>query len=75
MGFSDCTFVQWDGKKLGRPAIHAVGGTLLVRGCDFREDKRHVEIEKGVKRAIVTDCVAPKALQIKCADPSILKVN
>lgn len=75
VGFSDCTFVQWDGKNLGRPAIHATGGTLLVRGCEFREDKKDVEIEHGVQRAIVTDCVAPKELRVHSADKSILKTD
>jgi hypothetical protein len=67
VGFSDCTFVQWDGKNKGRPAIHATGGNLLLRGCEFKEDKEHVVTEKGVK-AIISDCFAPGALRVKKAE-------
>ena len=73
VGFSDCTFVQWDGRNEGRFAVHATGGTVLVRGCDFREDKGAVKLELGVRRAIVTDCVAPKQVKVVAADPSTLK--
>jgi hypothetical protein len=54
VGFSDCTFVQWDGDKEGRHAIQATDGTLIVRGCDFREDKPQIELGPGVKRAVIT---------------------
>jgi hypothetical protein len=54
VGFSDCTFTQWDSKKEGRPAIDATGGTLLVRGCEFRQDKPQIELGKDVKRAVIT---------------------
>ncbi|MCZ7640850.1 MAG: glycoside hydrolase family 55 protein [Verrucomicrobia bacterium] len=55
VGFSDCTFVQWDAKKEGRHAIQASGGTVLVRGCEFREAKAHIELGEGVRRAVITD--------------------
>jgi hypothetical protein len=64
VGFSDCTFCQWDGKNLGRPAIHATGGSVLIRGCEFQQDKNHIVIEKGVKRAIVSDNLTPGPLHI-----------
>ncbi|MDR3692718.1 MAG: glycosyl hydrolase family 28-related protein [Fimbriimonas sp.] len=72
VGFNDCTFVQWDGQKLGRAAIHAIGGSILVRGCEFREDKDDIRIEKGVRRAIVSDCLPAKKLRLICADHSVL---
>jgi hypothetical protein len=59
VGFSDCTFVQWDQGKQGRPAIDALSGTILVRGGDFRENKLAVRLGPDVAKAIVTDCVAP----------------
>lgn len=65
VGFSDCTFVQWDGQKKGRPAIHAKGGTLMVRGCEFKEDKDHIVMEKGVKKAVISDNVAPGDLRVR----------
>ena len=54
VGFSDCTFSQWDAKDQGRHAIEATGGTLLVRGCEFRQDKPQVELGEGVQRAVIT---------------------
>ncbi len=55
VGFSDCTLVQWDRKNEGRAAIQAEAGTLLVRGCEFRENKAQIEIGAAVRRAMVTD--------------------
>ncbi len=64
VGFSDCTFVQWDSKKEGRHAIRANGGTLLVRGCEFREAKPQIHLAEGVRRAVITDNVFTGAAQI-----------
>ncbi|CAN5443959.1 hypothetical protein BH11ARM1_BH11ARM1_13550 [soil metagenome] len=64
VGFGDCTFVQWDGKNLGRAAIQASGGAVMVRGCEFREDKPMIEIKKGVRKAILSDNLAPKEMRI-----------
>src|SRR5258706_185372 len=55
VGFSDCTFVQWDRKKEGRHAIQAESGTILVRGCEFREDKPQLELGEAVRRAVISD--------------------
>lgn len=57
VGFSDCTFVQWDRHKEGRHAIQALGGTVLVRGCEFREDKPQVELGEEVRRAVIAENV------------------
>ncbi len=57
VGFSDCTFVQWDHKNEGRAAVQAGGGTLLVRGCEFREDKPELELGEGLRRAVLSDNV------------------
>jgi hypothetical protein len=54
VGFSDCTFVQWDRKREGRAALQAEGGTVLVRGCEFQEAKPHLALGEGVRRAVVT---------------------
>jgi hypothetical protein len=64
VGFSDCTFMQWDKDREGRAAIQARGGTVLVRGCEFRDDRPQVEIEEGVRRAVVTDNVVTGELRI-----------
>ncbi|MBM3881869.1 MAG: hypothetical protein FJ387_19445 [Verrucomicrobia bacterium] len=57
VGFSDCTFVQWDRKREGRHALQAASGTLLVRGCEFREPKAQIELAEEVRRAVITDNV------------------
>jgi hypothetical protein len=55
VGFSDCTFVQWDGKQEGCSAIEASGGSLLIRGCEFKENKPQIELGEGVRRAVISD--------------------
>lgn len=54
VGFSDCTFVQWDKNNDGRPALKVDSGTVLVRGCEFRENKAQIELGEGVRRAVIT---------------------
>ncbi len=53
VGFSDCTFTQWDSKNEGRHAIQAASGSVLVRGCEFRRDAPQVELGSDVRRAVV----------------------
>jgi hypothetical protein len=53
VGFSDCTMMQWDKNKEGRAAIQATGGTVLVRGCEFRADAPQVALGKDVARAVI----------------------
>lgn len=57
VGFTDCTFVQWDRNREGRHAIQAAGGTLLVRGCEFRAPRPQIDLGEGVRRAVITDNV------------------
>lgn len=52
VAFSDCTFVQW-GRDGDRAAIQASSGLLLVRGCQFLENKRHIMIGESVRGAVV----------------------
>jgi hypothetical protein len=53
VGFSDCTFVEW-GHAGDRAAIQAASGTLLVQGCEFRRDLKHISLGSGVDRAIIS---------------------
>ncbi|MCL5279038.1 MAG: glycoside hydrolase family 55 protein [Planctomycetes bacterium] len=55
VGFSDCTFVQWGGKEKTRAALRVQSGTLLVRGCEFRQDRPQIDLGKEVARAIITE--------------------
>ena len=40
------------------------GGTVLVRGCEFREDKPQIELGEGVRRAVISDNVFTGAARI-----------
>ncbi|MEK7707587.1 MAG: glycosyl hydrolase family 28-related protein [Verrucomicrobiota bacterium] len=64
VGFSDCTFVQWDRNKEGRHAIQVEGGKLLVRGCEFQESKPQVEIGQAVRKAVVTENLIKGRLRV-----------
>jgi hypothetical protein len=63
-GFSDCTFVQWDPRKEGRSALQVAEGTVLVRGCEFRENKPQIELGPGVRRAVITENVMSGSLRV-----------
>ena len=64
VGFSDCTFVQWDSAKEGCSAIEATGGSVMVRGCEFKENKAHIELGEDVRRAVISDNLVPNKLRI-----------
>ena len=55
VGFGDCTFCQWGGKEGKRPAIQAQSGSILIRGCEFRQDRPQIELGKDVDRAIISE--------------------
>jgi hypothetical protein len=64
VGFSDCTFCDWDHKNKGRAAVQAVQGNLLVRGCEFQQDKPQVDLGADVRRAVIADNVILGKLRI-----------
>ncbi len=64
VGFSDCTFVQWDSKDEARHAIQATGGTLMVRGCEFQADKPQIQLGPNVHRAVISDNVMKDSLRV-----------
>jgi hypothetical protein len=55
VGFSDCTFCDWDHHNEGRAAVQAVSGSLMVRGCEFQRDKPQVDLGADVQRAVISD--------------------
>ncbi len=57
VGFGDCTFVHWDRKTEGRHALQVESGTVIVRGCEFEEDKPQIELGEKVRRAVIADNV------------------
>jgi len=75
VGFSDCTFVQWDHAGEGRHALQAASGTLLVRGCDFQEDKPQIELGEAVRRAVISDNLFKGKLRVANRSKVILKLE
>jgi hypothetical protein len=55
VGFSDCTFMHWSHHGEGRHAIRVEGGGVMIRGCEFKENKNQVYLGEGIDRAIVTE--------------------
>jgi hypothetical protein len=72
VGFSDCTFVQWGGDG-DRAAIQATSGTVLVRGCEFRLNKKHISLADAVHCAIISGNIFKGTAQI--ANESKAKVQ
>jgi hypothetical protein len=75
VGFSDCTFVQWDRNREGRHAIQAEGGNLIVRGCEFQEDKPQVEIGAAVRKALVTDNLIKGKLRVVNRSSGVVRLS
>lgn len=75
VGFSDCTFMQWDKDREGRSAIQARSGTVLVRGCEFRDNRPQVEIGEHIRRAVVTDNVMTGAVRVTNRSKGAVQIN
>jgi hypothetical protein len=75
VGFSDCTFVQWDRNNEGRPALQATSGTVLVRGCEFQQNKPHVRLGEGVRRAVVADNVFTGKARIEAPAKAAIQIS
>ena len=65
VGFSDCTFTQWDSRKEGRAALQVESGTILVRGCEFRHDGPQVELGESVRRGVISGNVCQGPVRIE----------
>lgn len=74
VGFSDCTFVQW-GRGGDRAAIQANSGTVLIRGCEFRENKKHISLGEAVHCAIVSGNIFKGAAQIANASQAKVQIG
>lgn len=57
VGFGDCTFTEWGGKNGDLPAIQVQSGTILIRGCEFRQDRPQIRLGKDVRRAVIAENV------------------
>jgi hypothetical protein len=74
VGFSDCTFVQWSDTG-DHAAIQASSGSLLVRGCEFRQKKRHISLGKSIERAVITGNLFEGAAQIDNASTMDVQIG
>jgi hypothetical protein len=75
VGFSDCTFVQWDRKKEGRHALQVEGGTVLVRGCDFQQNRPQIQLGEGVRRAVISDNIFTGTARIENKSKGAVMMN
>jgi hypothetical protein len=62
VGFSDCTFVEW---AENRAAIQVHDGSVLIKGCDFRQAKPHLTLEDKVDRAVIVGNLFSGPAQIR----------
>lgn len=72
VGFSDCTFVEW---KRDRAAIQVTGGSVLIRGCEFRQNQPHIALGEGVDRAVITGNLFAGPSQIRNASTKDVQVG
>ncbi len=75
VGFSDCTFVQWDRNKEGRHALQVESGNLSVRGCEFQENKPQVSLAAGVRRAVISENIIKGKLSVANQSKGIVIVK
>jgi hypothetical protein len=74
VGLSDCTFVQW-GSTEERAAIQASSGSLLVRGCEFRQRKQHISLGRSIERAVITGNLFEGPAQIENASSMDVQIG
>lgn len=52
VAFTDCTFDEWAHTN-DRAAIQVHSGSVLIQGCDFRQNSPHILLAEDVERAVV----------------------
>ena len=76
VSFSECTFVEWAEQFVGSEkeyakdtapvaAIQATGGSIVVHGCEFRQNKPHVFLGEAVERAVISGNLLSGPIQIR----------
>jgi Pectate lyase superfamily protein len=75
VGFSDCTFVQWDRNREGRPALRVDSGTVLVRGCEFRQARPQILLGENVRRAVITGNILTGPARIENKSKGSVKIS
>ena len=67
--------MHWDRNNEGRHALRLESGTVLVRGCEFQEDKPQIELGEKVRRAVVSDNVLTGKRRITNHSKAVLNVG
>ena len=75
VGFSDCTLVQWGGKDGSRYAIQVQSGTVLIRGCEFQQNRPHILLGKKVSRAIIAENLFEGPIRISNQSQGSVKIG
>jgi hypothetical protein len=74
--FSDCIFMQWDRNREGRYSIRTIGGSVIIRGCNFMTDSPQIFIGEKVSRAVVTGNIVTGKIRIdNRSDNAVIKDN
>lgn len=75
VGFSDCTLSQWGGKDGSRHAIQVQSGTVLIRGCEFQQNRPHILLGKKVSRAIIAENIFEGPIRISNQSQGNVKIG
>ncbi len=85
VSFANCTFAEWpedrsmkpEQREKRDPAVAALGGSVMVRGCEFRDHKPQVYLGPELQGAIITDNIMhwPINIQSDMKAPAIIKDN
>ncbi len=75
VGFSDCTLAQWGGKDGSRHAIQVQSGTVLIRGCEFQQNRPHILLGKKVSRAIIAENIFEGPIRISNQSQGSVKIG
>jgi hypothetical protein len=75
VGLSDCTFCDWDAKREGRAAIQAAGGTVLIRGCEFQQDKPHISLAPQVRAAVISGNILRGEAKIDNQSDGVVEIS
>jgi len=68
LGFSDCTFEQWDFLKQNRFAIESMGtGSLVVQGNEFSMDGNQVSVASKTVKSVISGNIVKGKLRIQTA--------
>lgn len=73
VSFANCTFAEWaenrkmpvKERKQRDPCIAALSGSLMVRGCEFRDNKPQLYLGSKLGGAVVTDNITHFPMDIR----------